>query len=76
MYSFFLCDSAMMNFWWIAHAVGAEGFETLSQPVMQQDFLLSRSRGANSGVMINLRGCNFYWLLNAKHSVEILGRSC
>lgn len=47
-----------------------------SQPMMQQDFLVSGSGGANSRVMINLIGCNFYWLLNTERSVEILGCYC
>lgn len=44
--------------------------------MMQQHFLVSRSGGANSRVMIHLRGCNFYWLLNTECSVEILGCYC
>lgn len=46
--------------------MGAAVFEMASQPMTQQDFWVSRSRGANSRVVINWRGCNFYWLLNTE----------
>jgi len=55
--------------------VGAGVFEMAAQPVMQQGFLVSSSGGAHR-VVINLRGWDFCWLLNAERSAEILGCYC
>lgn len=68
-----------MTFCWKAWentCKGAESFEMTRQPVMQQDFLVSWSRGADFRVVINLRGCNFYWLLNRECAAGILRWCC